>query len=112
MQSNSRARLYNGSVTWAGSNKEENFEWASMIDINFYLSNIRVEYIYNADSFVTVLAKFGGLLSTFTIVFTLIGQTINFRLLLAKTIETLYYVEKRALGIKKPKRSKKNKKLI
>ena len=39
-----------------------------------------------------LLAQFGGLISTITLVFSLIGNNINLRLLLAKSIETLFYV--------------------
>ena len=80
-----------------------------MIDIEFFLSNRRVCYYFIEDDYLTVLAHFGGLLSSFSIVFTLIGKTINFRLLLAKTIETLYYVDEKANNIGKPT-IKKNKK--
>jgi hypothetical protein len=74
MQSNSKARDYDAPITWAGSGQVmDNFEWSSMIDIEFYLSNTRIEYKLRLDNFITVLAKFGGLMSTFLLVFTLIG---------------------------------------
>jgi hypothetical protein len=46
-------------------------------------------------------------MSTFTIVFMFIIPNINSRLLLAKTIENLYYVNSKAIGIKKKKKKKK-----
>jgi hypothetical protein len=56
MVSNSRARLYDATVSWAGREEEENFEWASMIDIELYLSNTRVEYHFILNNLISVLS--------------------------------------------------------
>ena len=109
MKTNSRPRLYNASVTWAGNNSEEIFEWTSMIDIDFFLSNNIIQYNFKTDNLISVLSRFGGLMSTFMIIFTVFGNIINHRLLLAKIIETLYYVDLRGMGIKKLKKRRSSK---
>lgn len=43
MASMHRMRLYNDSISWDGGKTFEQFEWASMSDIEFYLSKIRIE---------------------------------------------------------------------
>ena len=65
-----------------------------MIDIEFHLSNDRVLQKFRIETIVILLSEFGGLMSTLILIFHTFGRHINMQLLLAKTIETLYYVDK------------------
>ena len=77
MQSNHRTRLYSDNVSWDGGNSSVPFNWSSMIDIEFYLSKIRIEQQYKLLTVIGLLSVFGGLMSTFAIIFSTIGTNIN-----------------------------------
>ena len=44
MKSDDRTRLYDDKVSWDGGDTLVQFNWESMIDIEFYLANIRIDH--------------------------------------------------------------------
>jgi len=94
LKSDFRVRKYKDKVTWNDGEDFEEFEWESMVDIIFELSQHETINKWKHHGIIQVLSQFGGLVSTLLLVFRPLATKINNRLLLSRTIEDLYYVNK------------------
>ena len=64
-------------VSWDGG---KNYAWDTvdtMTEIKLFLSNSRIEYTYHVQSYLDVLAKFGGLMGSIFLIFSSLGEYLN-----------------------------------
>jgi len=101
MRSDHIGRKYNELVSWDNGKTFENEKWESNIEINFKLSTTQINQRIVLWKISDTLALFGGLINSLSIVFFLIGTSFNLQLLLAKSLEILYFVNKDVLAGKK-----------
>jgi len=94
MRSEQVGRKYNELVSWDNGKTLVNESWESNIEINFKLSTTQINQKIVLFTISDLLAQFGGLVSSVSVVFFLIGTQVNLQLLLAKSLEMLYFVNK------------------
>ena len=65
-----------------------------LFKINFFMSDYTVDHSFQALNLLDMLAEFGGLLGLLIVVFELMAELINEKVIKAKFIRSLFYVKK------------------
>jgi hypothetical protein len=80
-------RRYGMNVSWDGG---KTYQWDtpdSMVEIDLFLSDQRIELTYRVQTVLDIAAQFGGLMGSFMLIFTVVGNYMNKQCLLGKSLE-------------------------